>query len=155
MRNFYLLLAILIVSLGCTSNEDVTIPDATLATAVREALGLAPHAPIPQKELRKLEKLVAIQKDIKDLIGLEKASGLTDLTLESNRIRDITPLSGLTRITTLELAGNKIRDITPLTQLTQLTRLYLSNNQVSDITPLANLTQLEMVRHSRGIKLAM
>ena len=132
---------------GNGNQENVTIPDANLATVVREALGLDPNAPIPKKKLEALEILQALDKDIGDLTGLEKATGLKTLIIrgahDQKIIRDITPLAGLTQLTKLCLQGNKIKDIKPLAGLTQLTDLKLHNNSlIRDITPLANLKQL-------------
>ena len=126
-----------------SSSHTVTIPDASLAAAVRKTLGLGPTDPIPQKELEKLEQLHANEKGIKDLTGLEKATGLTVLELNRNRISDLTPLTNLTHLTRLSLYENNINDITPLTGITKLTVLYLTNNQIRDITPIAELTKMK------------
>ena len=158
---------------GDGNQENVTIPDANLAAVVREALGLDPNAPIPKKKLEALEILYAVEKDIGNLTGLEKATGLKILTIRGNhsqkKIRDITPLAGLTQLTKLSLSENRIKDIKPLAGLTQLKDLKLNNNelihditpliglkhlihlslynnQISDITPLAELTQLKSLR---------
>ena len=42
-----------------------------------------------------------MKKGIKDLTGLEKATGLTVLELNRNRISDLTPLTNLTHLTRL------------------------------------------------------
>ena len=131
MKSLYMFLAIPIVFFGCSSNQDVVIPDANLAAAVREALNLAPSDPIPQKRLEALEKLFVSRKGIKDLTGLEKAA----------------------RLSWLRLSGNQIEDITPLQELTQLTRLWLDENRISDITPLANLRQLIVLSNISVYKL--
>ena len=153
--------------------ENVTIPDANLAAVVRDALGLDPSAPIPKKKLETLETLRALKKNIGDLTGLEKATGLKTLIIRGdysqNQIKDITPLAGLTQLTELSLSENRItdikplaglaqlkklrlnnngliRDITPLGGLRQLTQLSLYNNLIRDITPLTGLTQLKSLR---------
>ncbi len=126
-----------------SSSHTVTIPDASLAAAVRKTLGLGATDPIPQKELEKLEQLHANEKGIRDLTGLEKATGLTVLALNRNRISDLTPLTNLTHLTRLSLYENNINDITPLTGITKLTVLYLTNNQIRDITPIAELTKMK------------
>ncbi len=126
-----------------SSSHTVTIPDASLAAAVRKTLGLGPTDPIPQKELEKLEQLHANENGIRDLTGLEKATGLTVLALNRNRISDLTPLTNLTHLRRLTLYGNNINDITPLTGITKLSVLYLTNNQIRDITPIAELTKMK------------
>ena len=56
MKHFSLFLVPLIVFLNCSFPEpvEVQIPDANLAAAVREALNLAPNAPITDRNLKKL-----------------------------------------------------------------------------------------------------
>ena len=117
-----------------SSSQDVTIPDANLAAAIRKTLGLGPTDPIPQKKLEELEQLHANEKEIRDLTGLEKATGLKRLGLDRNRISDLTALTNLTQLTSLSLDDNNINDITPLTGLTKLKYVRtIMNNQVRDI----------------------
>ena len=86
MKYLCLLFTIITVSLCNSLGYAVTIPDANLAEAVREALDLGQTEPIPQKELEKLENLDAKAKGIKDLTGLEKATGLIILQLRKNQV---------------------------------------------------------------------
>ena len=92
MKYFSILLTILIASLSFSYSDAVTIPDANLDIAVREALGLDLTDPIPQNKLEELESLDVTEKGIKDLTGIEKAIGLKTLKLTDNQISDITPL---------------------------------------------------------------
>ena len=123
--------------------EVVSIPDANLAAAIRESLGLVPNITIRQLNMLKLTRLEAEEREITDLTGLEHAKRLKYLHLWSNQITDITPLTGLTQLKGLYLWGNQITDITSLTGLTQLTDLGLSRNPIQDIAPLAEMVQLE------------
>ena len=129
----------------------VNIPDPNLRKAVERALGKAQGAPITDEEMATLADLSAVNSNIGDLTGLNFASSLTTLELDSNQIVDIAPLASLTRLRELWLFYNRIlddpgnpiiMDITPLAGLTQLTRLFLSHDQIADVTPLAGLTQL-------------
>ena len=128
MRRFYLLFLILTVFLGCSLVKPKVIPDKNLAAAVQEELGLDLYEPILEKDLKKLEYLVAVNSGIKKLTGLEKAANLRALWLPMNDIRDITPLTNLTQLTQLSLNENEVRDITSLADLTELNTLNLSNN---------------------------
>lgn len=121
------------------NNAYVTIPDTNLATTIREALGLSPNDPIPQKKLEELEHLDANDRDIKDLTGIEKAMGLTTLHLYRNQISDIKPLANLTQLTELDLTSNEINDIKPIAGLTLLTKLKVAENPIQDMTPLQKL----------------
>ena len=125
------------------SAQVVNVPDPNLAAALREVFGLAPNAPITRQDMQRLIGFEAINRQIRDLTGLEHAPQLRALDLGDNQISDIRPLAGLTQLGALSLAENRIRDVTPLTQMTQLEWLFLWTNQISDIRPLAGLTQLE------------
>ena len=130
---------------GGGPETQVTIPDATLRAAIEFALGKASGASITRAEMASLTSLEASDSDIRDLTGLEFATGLTSLNLSNNIISDLTPLSGLTSLTTLILSYNTITDISPLSGLTSLTTLILSYNSISDLTPLSGLTNLAVL----------
>ena len=98
MRIYILLFTIPLVFLSHAYSQNVSIPDVNLSAAVQEALGLSRNDPIPQKELEKLDRLVVMENNIKDITGLEKAIGLTHLRLDSNQISNITPLTNLTHL---------------------------------------------------------
>ena len=136
---------------GGSEETQVTIPDASLRAAIEAALGKASGAPITRVEMASLTRLEASDSDIRDLTGLEFATGLTSLILSGNYIPDITPLSGLTNLTSLILADNNISDLTPLSGLTNLTLLILSGNLFSDISPLSGLTNLTSLNLSYNI----
>ena len=133
------------------STTTVTIPDASLRAAIEAALGKASGAPVTRAEIASLTRLEASDSEIRDLIGLEFATGLTSLILSGNYIPDLTPLSGLTNLTSLILADNNISDLTPLSGLTNLTLLILSGNLFSDISPLSGLTNLTSLNLSYNI----
>jgi len=150
----------------------VSIPDTNLAAAIRETLGLQPHAGVTRQHMLRLTRLDAFERRITDLTGLEHAvhlrhlnlhfnqirdltpfvdlTNLRDLVLYGNSIGDLTPLAGLTHLTYLDLSGNSIGDLTPLADLTHLSRLHLSGNQITDIRPLAGLTHLSRLYLSRN-----
>lgn len=84
MKLLYTLLAILIATsswINSTSAENVNIPDATLAAAVREQLGIGTDAPITQAAMRNLTRL---------------------------HFSDVTPLTGLESLESIKLVGNPI-----------------------------------------------
>ncbi|MEW8974505.1 MAG: S8 family serine peptidase, partial [Tissierellaceae bacterium] len=71
--------------------EIVQFNDANLEMAVRKALN-KPEDVIFKDDLFKIKKLIATGQDIKDLTGLEYATNLKILYLNTNQISDITPL---------------------------------------------------------------
>ena len=126
----------------------VSIPDANLAAAIRAEIGNT----LTTRTMLNLTSLVAVNRGVRNLTGLEHARNLQILYLggdivdgqwvSSNAISDVSPLSGLTQLRELYLDTNSISDVLPLSGLTQLTELYLSDNNISDVLPLSGLTQL-------------
>ena len=116
--------------------------DPALRAAVEAALGEPPGATLDSVDLALLETLVARNRGIRNLTGLELATGLTTLHLQSNAISDLSPLSRLTALRTLHLDRNDIHDLSPLAGLADLETLRLDDNTLSDIAPLAGLTRL-------------
>lgn len=154
--------------------EPVDIPDPNLRAAVRDALNLSAGVPITCTAMRLLVELYAVEKQIKDLTGLEHALELKLLHLGRNEIEELQPLASLvnlerlylfvnpisnlsqlvhlTGLRTLDLGGCQMSDISPIAGLTQLVSLRLHWNQIEDIRPLINLTQLtELYLHNNRI----
>ena len=122
--------------------DEVNIPDAGLHAAIAEPLGKDAGEAITRADIESLEWLDASERNIRNLRGLECATGLTVVILSVNKISDVSLLSGLTSLYHLELHDNQISDISALSSLTALDSLYLSNNQISDISSLSGLTSL-------------
>ena len=120
----------------------VHIPDPNLRTAIAEALGKSPNAPITAEEMERLRELDARNRGIRDLTGLQLATDVKDLFLADNEISDLSPIAGLINVRDLRLNNNLISDISPYRGLTNLTSTSFRNNMVSDISPLAGLINL-------------
>ena len=127
-------------------DPDALIPDPGLAKRVRAALGLAEDAKLTETAMLGLTSLSDAGHgwNIYSLTGLEHATNLTELRLNSYTISDISSLAELVSLTKLDLGANNLDDddITHLAGLTNLTELTLYGNQISDISPLAGLTNL-------------
>ena len=137
-----LLTAMLLTTTATAQVEVVSIPDANLAAAIREALGLPTDAVITADAMLDLTELMAGGKGITALTGLEYATNLTRLGLGWTAVSDVSPLANLTQLTWLHLSGPGVSDVSPLAGLTQLTELGLGGPGVSDVSLLAGLTQL-------------
>ena len=120
----------------------VDIPDFGLRTAIEQALRKASGDPISGADLASLTELNAQNQGIRNLTGLECASGLTTLNLADNQISDLSELSGLSKLAWLGLWNNSLPDLSPLSGLWSLTWLNLWGSQVSDLSPLSGLTSL-------------
>ena len=144
------------------------MPDAALRAAVREKLQLPTAAPLTKEKMQELMALVANDRGIVDITGLEFATHLRKLYIGKNPITDLHPLSNLTQLVefhfwhvhpnptnldlqplansinleVLSLEGHGISDISPLAGLKKLHRLHLSKNQIKNISPLAGLMEL-------------
>jgi len=130
----------------------VTFPDPNLEAVIREALAKT-ESDIHASELGALTTLLADDRQIRDLSGLEHCTRLTQLSLDSNhQLSDLSPLANLTSLTSLSLGGCQVGDISSLANLTALTSLELHHNRISDISPVAELTNLTLLHlHSNRI----
>ncbi len=106
----------------------VSMPDPTLAAAVREGWEMSPNAVLTTHTMRSLTQLHARNRGIRDLTGLEHAVNLKVLDLGSEFI----PGKGVAN-------SNVVTDISPLQTLTQLEVLSLVGMPVSDVSPLLGL----------------
>ena len=132
--------------IGDNTDKDVVdlspFRDPALRAAVESTLGKPAGAAITAGDMASLTELRAWGRDIRDLTGLELATGLETLIVGDNRIDDLTPLSGLPRLRSLNLRRNRFVDLAPLSDLSGLHWLDLSGNPVSDISILAGLDGL-------------
>lgn len=126
----------LVVFGGCPAPQDIVIiPDPGLDAAIRAAVGVH-FGFLSRSDLLQLKTLDAKQRNISSLQGLQYATNLTWLDLDTNQITDITPLAGLTNLSVLDLNNNQVFDILPLAGLLNLNQLSLTGNQIADINPL-------------------
>ncbi|OQX56639.1 MAG: hypothetical protein B5M53_00425 [Candidatus Cloacimonas sp. 4484_209] len=123
------------------ADQEVTFPDKNLERVIREKIGKT-WGPIYRNDLIKFKQLIANDREIKSIKGLEYCINLTILDLGMNNISNVSPLANLTNLTTLSLRVNNISDISPLSDLTNLIWLALECNNISDISPLSNLIDL-------------
>ena len=102
------------VTLTITDDDDpVSIPDDSLRAVIEDSLNKASGAAITRAEMATLTRLVAPNKTIRDLTGLEFATGLDTLDLSDNNIEDIEPLvnnAGLGTGAAIDLRGNPLND---------------------------------------------
>ena len=75
----------------------VNIPDFYLEYAIRNYLD-KPTGPITIETMESLTRLVAVNKKITDLSGLEYAINLQSLYLSNNQLVDNSPISKLTNL---------------------------------------------------------
>ena len=123
----------------------ITVPDANLATTIREYLDLPANTTLTTHAMLTLTQLFPITDgQITDITGLEHASNLIALSLYGqNAIANISSLRELKNLVYLELSGTSISDFSALADLTNLKTLYLWDTEISDVSMFAGLTNLE------------
>ena len=121
--------------------QEVSVPDASLDAAIRDALQ-KPSGPLTQQDLLSLTNLQARARGIRSLEGLEAAANLTVLDLRSNSLSAVIVPSGLTKLATLDLGQNPLANCTIPESLTNLQRVLMEAAALTDLTLPPNLTML-------------
>ncbi len=128
----------------------VHIPDTNLRAAIAEELGKSPNAPITVEEMGRLEGFRAVNRNIRDLTGLQYATNLDWLEVGENPFSDLSPLAGLINLRTLSFPRSNVSDLSPLAGLINLDNLWFNAGaRVSDLSPLAGLINLRII-HAGG-----
>jgi hypothetical protein len=113
-----------------------------LLACVRDTLNIQSGA-IPEAAAAALTALECQNRGISNLAGLDKFTGLKDLSLWQNSITSIAALSTLTNLEYLQLGNNQISSLSALSGLTKLKGLGLYGNAVTSVSSLSTLTNLE------------
>ena len=127
--------------LGGQAGSVSPIADRALLAAIEAALGKAAGESVSAAELRRLEALEARNAGIRELAGLEGATGLNELDLGFNPVADLRPLRSLPGLESLNLDGTA-PDLQQLASLAGLKRLSLRNTGIDELQPLASLAGL-------------
>lgn len=124
------------------SPKVVAFPDPNLEAAVRTSLKKN-EGDILRSDLKKITYLIANDKGISNLEGIQYMVNLRGLILANNKISDVSLLSANINLEQLMLSKNFISDISPLKALNKLTNLNLYSNQITDISVAANFPNLK------------
>ena len=157
---------LLVSALSAPAYAQSLFPDPALEEAVRHYVFEKRNTdePLTPEDVKDISQVVARDKGIKDLSGIEHLkrvmlldlsgnqisditpladlSLLQSLTLVNNQVSDVSPLEGLTRLQYIELSGNQVRDISALSELKAMSSLYLTGNQVTDISAVSGMPRL-------------
>ena len=118
------------------------VPDVNLRAVIAETLGKPSGASLKMEDIARLTELVADERGITDLTGLEYAVKLERIELRHNAISDLSPLAGLRHLNNIKLRDNRITDIAHLKDLISVDWLGLEENEIRDLSPLAGLKRL-------------
>jgi len=126
------------------TDSGATIPDAALRACLNSRLSQAADLqPSPAQLAGLTGALSCGSKGVRDLTGLNLATGLTSLTLSSNSIADVSPIAALTNLTSANLAMNEITSIAALGSLPKLGTIQLQQNLSSTKPKLISLAGVE------------
>ena len=134
------------------AEDPVEFADNNLKQAVEEQLDKLNPTPEDMLEIDWLPEAFMFGypfgiHDINDLSGIEHATNLEMLAIESSSINNFSTLSKLKNLNSLIFASCDISDVSLLAsdvaELDKLEMLSLKNNQISDISPLVNLKNLK------------
>ena len=121
----------------------VNIPDPNLRAAIAETLGKPVRSQITRSDMVGLTRLIAHDRGIANLRGLEFATHLGEIRMNDNSIRDLSFLSGLLRMHTIEFRRNEIRDLSPIAGLVNLRWLIVEENFIEDLSPISDFVHLD------------
>jgi internalin A len=131
---------------SCSGN--LSIPDAALAAAVRQAALLDEGAPITGEAAAGITSL-SVYDPISDFTGLECLTSVSWLTVDHAALTDLSPFAALPRLTRLDARCNPLADLSSVATLINLTELGLGQDSscddatgVTDVSPLAGLVGL-------------
>ena len=145
------------VNLTLIVSQVINFPDANLEQAIREQIN-KPTGDIFRSDVENVTSLYALDKDIKDISGIEYLTNLQELVLgiggaihSGNQIGDISALAGLTNLQRLDLGNTRVLDgtstidISALGGLINLQWLGVNGTNISDISALTGLTKLQYI----------
>ncbi|MBC7766301.1 MAG: tetratricopeptide repeat protein [Hyphomonadaceae bacterium] len=122
--------------------REISFKDKALEAVIRAEIG-QPDGAMTVGDVMSIRKLVAENRQIVNLEGIQNLSNLQSLSLSYNQISDITPLSKLAHLQTLNIRRNYVTDISSINTLQSLENLYFDYNCVNDISSLEPLTHLQ------------
>lgn len=80
---------------------------------------------------------------IKDLSGLEYATGLKTIDLSYTGVKDVSPIMKLNNLENLDISGMKMDDYSWLSNFSKMKRLDISRTKIQDFSFLNNMPELE------------
>jgi Leucine-rich repeat (LRR) protein len=128
-----------------TPPTDVSIPDPGLNAAVRQALQ-KPAGTLTVEDLLSLTNLDGRGRNIRSLKGLEAASNLVSLNLQSNQLSNFS--DQFTNLTVLDLSLNSLTNCSFPGGLMKLAALNLEGNLLTSLTLPAGLNGLSSLELS-------
>jgi Leucine-rich repeat (LRR) protein/uncharacterized protein YpmS len=123
------------------TQQTVVVPDANLSQLIRTNLN-KPTGALNNVDMLKLTSLSAASTSISNLSGLEFATNLSSLSLETTLVKSLTPIQGLIRLSYLTVSSSPVADFSPIGALTNLNTLWLRSDSITNVSFLTNLRAL-------------
>lgn len=129
---------------AAATNEVSVFADRNLEDAVREQVFSKrdSKAPLTATDVATVSTVVAHNRGITNLAGLNYCKALALADFAGNKIVDLSPMADLKQLQSLTLTSNLVSDVKPLGTVSALQYIELSHNQVQDIAALGKLTHL-------------
>jgi len=138
------------VLITVVTQQNISIPDVNLRSAVRAAIG-KPSGALNNVDMLTLNQLTANFAGIVDLTGLEWASNLTALSLAGNSITNLSKIQNLPSLRSLTLGSNPLSDFSQIATMTNLLELSLVGDSVSNVTFVNNLVGLSLLNLNNNL----
>lgn len=140
-RRFLACLQCALLCCAAFAENEVSVADPGLEAAIRTELN-QPDGPLLDTALAGITMLIAENRSIVSLTGIELCVNLRTLKLHATGPLDLSPLQSIASLNSLEILDIPIAGISGLDTLDQLAALTLSRTGISDLSPLSGLLNL-------------
>lgn len=135
-------LLVLTAVISSALGQEISIPDAGLNAAVRDALQ-KPTGPLNERDLLSLIVLDASQRNVKDIAGLEAAHNLVSLDLHINQLTNFALPVELANMASLDVSQNPLTNFFIPNGMTNLAKLIIEGSGLTNLNLPADQTGLE------------
>src|SRR5262245_57101588 len=132
IRPFALMALLFAGFVASSRGQGVSVPDAGLNAAIREALQ-KPNGPLTEQDLLSLTDLDASRRNIRRIDGLEAARNLEFLDLRINLLTNFSLPSTLTNLQVLDVGANGMTRFSMSNALPNLAVLELADNALTNV----------------------
>ena len=127
---------------GTASTIADCFPDKALAQVIAKQLGTDTTHIITMDELDSITEIIADNKGITVLSGVEHLKNLKTVHLSDNQISDLSPLRDCEHLYDVKIYNSSINDVSALANKTELWGIGLGNNFIKDFSTMTNVPKL-------------
>ncbi len=122
----------------------VAFPDTALESVIR-AIVQKPVGDLMPVDLLGVTQIVAFEREIHSLEGIQYCVSLHQLNLRGNAVTDLAPLAHLAQLSNLDVSDNQVSEVGPLANLVSMMNLDLRGNAIHDISALQDMEMLNFL----------